>query len=47
MAALGLGFERAFGDGHDHDGPKKARAHWVDVGVEERNLSAWRPFVLH
>ncbi|KAI0713158.1 hypothetical protein C8T65DRAFT_739028 [Cerioporus squamosus] len=51
IAALGFGFDRAFGfddDGDYYSGdPNPARARWVDVDVEGRIVPAWNAFEFH
>ena len=50
MAALGFGFERAFGfddDGDHYMGePNPKRARWVDVDNANRIVPAWEAFEL-
>ncbi|TFK86923.1 hypothetical protein K466DRAFT_586796 [Polyporus arcularius HHB13444] len=51
IAALGLGFERAFGFDDEGDyymgNPNPARARWVDVDIDGRIVPAWNAFEFH
>ena len=51
LAALGFGFERAFGfdaDGDYYQGdPNPERARWVDVDIAGRIIPAWMSFEAH
>ena len=51
LAALGFGFERAFGfddDGNYFQGdPNPKRARWVDVDIAGRVIPAWDSFEAH